>query len=57
MADPIEKFLAKVSLKERLILSTMIELILAGKKAGSDIKRLAGSDYVFRVRKGKYRIV
>ncbi len=57
MADPIEKFLAKVSVKDRLILATMIELILAGKKAGPDIKKLAGSDYVFRVRKGKYRIV
>ncbi len=57
MADPIEKFLTKVSTKERLILSTMIELILAGKKAGPDIKKLTGSDYVFRVRKGKYRIV
>lgn len=57
MAGPIEKFLSKVSKKDRAILSELIKRISSGDLAALDVKKLAGSDRLFRVRKGAFRIV
>lgn len=55
--DELEKFLAKVSPKERKVLVATIEKIIIQDFLGLDIKKLAGEDNVFRVKKGVFRII
>lgn len=57
MSDPIAKFLAKVTEKEKIILSVIIWNILSDKLEGLNAKKLVGSKDIFRVRKGKFRII
>ena len=55
--DKIEKFLRKLSPKEREVAEETIALILAGDTNKLDVKKLRGYTDVFRVRKGKLRII
>ena len=55
--NKIEKFLKKLSRKERLIIEKCIGDISSGKVSHLDVKRLVGREDVFRVRKGNIRIV
>jgi len=57
MSDPIQKFLSKVSTKERVILAGIIKKIISGDTGGLQIKKLVGSKDFFRVRKGDFRII
>ena len=57
MSDAIEKFLAKTSEKDRAVLREIIEKIILNKLDGFQIKKLHGSENIYRVRKGKFRIV
>lgn len=53
----IEKFLKKLSDKERKEIKKTIESILSDKRKNIDIKRLKGIADVYRVRKGSIRII
>ncbi len=57
MVDQTQKFLDKMSPKQRAEIIRIGDLILAGKLAGLDILKLKGSDDLFRVRKGNIRII
>lgn len=53
----LKKLLSRFSRKERVILETLIEKILSSDWHGLDIKKLQGFSDIFRLRKGKLRIV
>lgn len=57
MADKIKKLLAKLSSKEREIVKLLILRVKLNDIEGLDIKRLKGHSDLFRVRKGRLRIV
>ena len=55
--DKIEKELSKLSLKEKENLKSILVKIKSGNLAGLDVKKLKGSNNLFRVRKGNMRII
>jgi len=55
--DKIEKALASLSEKSRKEIKALIRLVEAGKTKALDLKKLKGREDVFRVRKGKWRII
>lgn len=57
MADKIKKLLSKLSPKERDIVKLLIMRIKLDDTEGLDIKQLKGRTDLFRVRKGRLRIV
>lgn len=57
MADKIKKLLAKLSPKERDVIKLLILRIKLDDIEGLDIKRLKGHADLFRVRKGRIRIL
>jgi mRNA-degrading endonuclease RelE of RelBE toxin-antitoxin system len=57
MTDRIEKALDRLSGKERKALEEILGRIKRGNFAGLDMKKLAGRDDIFRVRKGSMRIL
>lgn len=57
MADKIKKILDKLKSSERAQVKLLMMRIEAGDLDGMDIKRLTGSDTLFRVRKGSLRII
>lgn len=57
MADAITKFIARLSKNEKILITELLEKIITGKAVGLQIKKLVGSADIFRVRKGKFRII
>lgn len=57
MADKIKKLLAKLSPKEREVVKLLIMRLRLDDFEGLDIKQLKGHLDLFRVRKGRLRIV
>ncbi len=57
MTDKIAKILAKLTPKERELVKLLILRIKLDDTDGLDIKQLKGHSHVFRVRKGRLRIV
>lgn len=57
MADKIKKLLGKLSPKEREIVKLLIMRVKLDDIEGLDIKQLKGHSDLFRVRKGRIRIV
>ena len=55
--NKIEKFLKKLSKKERLNIEKCIKDILNNNTSRLDIKKLVGRQDIFRVRKGDIRII
>ncbi|OGJ47831.1 hypothetical protein A2344_01555 [Candidatus Peregrinibacteria bacterium RIFOXYB12_FULL_41_12] len=55
--DKIEKFLAKLTLKEREIVSDLILRAISGDLDGCDVKKLKGFGRLYRIRKGKIRVI
>ena len=55
--DKISKALKKLTAKERSELKIILTRIKSGKFDGFDIKKLKGEDNIFRIRKGKLRII
>ncbi len=53
----IRKLLSKFSKEERLVLESLINTILSLNWCNLDIKKLKGYPNIFRVRKGKLRII
>lgn len=55
--DEIEKALRKLAEGQRQDFLRLMYRIASGDLAHLDVKKLKGRDDVFRVRKGKYRII
>jgi mRNA-degrading endonuclease RelE of RelBE toxin-antitoxin system len=55
--DKIEKELSKLSPKEKENLKFILNKIKSGNFSGLDVKKLKGSNNLFRVRKGSMRII
>jgi mRNA-degrading endonuclease RelE of RelBE toxin-antitoxin system len=55
--DKISKFLQKLSLSERKLWLKILSDVMAQKFGGYDIKPLKGYAGVFRLRKGRIRLV
>ena len=55
--DKIDKFLNKLATKQREEINETVEKILKRDFNGLDFKKLQGENKLFRVRKGKIRIV
>ena len=53
----LKKLLSKFAKKDREILEFLIEKIISLDWDGLDIKKLQGYDDIFRLRKGKIRII
>lgn len=57
MTDKLTKQLAKLSTKERAIVKTMLLQLKTGDILGLQISRLKGHEDIFRLRKGRLRII
>jgi len=57
MADKIEKALKKLTDKERKVVKNILTKIQKEKTKDLDVKKLRGRDDIFRIRKGKIRII
>jgi len=55
--DQINKFLSKISKEQALIVLEILNNLKIGNTKNYDIKKLKGFDNLFRLRKGKIRIV
>jgi mRNA-degrading endonuclease RelE of RelBE toxin-antitoxin system len=55
--DKIQKFLRSLTKRERNFLAQILQDIREGKWQGYDVKLLKGHKGIFRLRKGKIRIV
>ena len=55
--DKIEKFLARLSPREREALRLLLVRLSRGEYKGLDIKKLKGRSDIFRIRKGDIRII
>lgn len=55
--DKITKFLLKLSVKERSVLMVIMEKILSWNIKWFDEKKLKWEEYLYRIRKGKIRII
>lgn len=55
--DKISKVLEKLTEKEREIVKHILSSLLKGENKGFDIKKLKGREDIFRVRKGKLRVI
>ena len=53
----LKKLLSKLSREDRLILEHLIDRIISLNWANLDIKKLKGYRDIFRLRKGKLRII
>lgn len=57
MVDRMQKVLNRMSDKEKTELLAIVEEIESGTDGGYDIKKLKGYKDIYRVRKGKFRIL
>jgi len=57
MTNRIEKVLALLSAKEKRAVKEVIERILRGETLGLQLTKLVGSESIYRVRKGRIRII
>ena len=57
MTDKIDKELAKLTAKERMLVKTILMQLKCGDARGLQTAKLKGHEGVFRVRKGRLRII
>lgn len=57
MVDRIRKSLGKLTPKERKVFMALLERIVSGRLSGLDVRKLHGTDDIYRVRKGAYRVI
>lgn len=55
--DYLEKFLRKLTTKERQLVKDVLLRLLVGNLQGLDLKKLKGTEDIFRARKGILRII
>lgn len=57
MTDKITKQLTKLNIKERELVKTLLLQLKDGNTTGLNITRLKGHEDIFRLRKGRLRII
>lgn len=57
MTDRIEKFLAKLNKKESETYRDIVKAILSNNFDMYDVKKMSGYSNIFRIRKGRLRII
>ena len=57
MTDKIDKALEKLSEKEKTKLKELLSSLKKGVLLNIDVKKLKGRDDIFRIRKGKIRVI
>lgn len=57
MVDKIQKALDKISTKERALIKEILLRIKNNRLTGLDVKKLKGYESIYRIRKGKMRIL
>ncbi len=57
MSDKIEKFLKKLTSKEREVILSLLASLQKSDFENLDIKKLAGLQNIWRIRKGDVRII
>ncbi len=57
MSDAITKFLTKLSKSEKAVIDATLEKIKLNDFKGLEVKKLTGHKDIFRIRKGKFRII
>lgn len=57
MTDKITKALNKLSNQEKKLIKAVLEDLLVGNYRRYDLKKLKGREDIYRVRKGKIRII
>jgi mRNA-degrading endonuclease RelE of RelBE toxin-antitoxin system len=55
--DKIDKAIQKLTNKEKRWIKEVVKALRSGRFDNLDIKKLKGEDDIFRVRKGKVRII
>jgi mRNA-degrading endonuclease RelE of RelBE toxin-antitoxin system len=55
--DKIEKAIKKLTEKERKLIKETVKALRAGRFNNLDIKKLKGAEGIFRVKKGKVRVI
>ena len=55
--NKLDKFILKLDKKNRLILEKVIYLIVSGSLSLLDLKKLKGSENMYRIRVGKIRLI
>ena len=55
--DKIEKALRQLTNRERSEITALLSKLKSKKYQGLDIKKLKGSDVIYRIRKGSLRII
>lgn len=55
--DKIKKFLKRISTEEEKMIRSIVDKILARDFVGLDCKKLSGHKGVYRIKKGRMRIV
>jgi len=55
--DKIEKIFRKFSEKEKKVIKEILKIIESQELENLDVKKLKGREDIFRVRKGKIRII
>ena len=57
MTSKIEKFIARLDKKERLLVKSLLEKLIIRDLVGLDIKKLLGQQELYRLKKGSLRII
>lgn len=55
--DRIEKALQKLTDRERAEVAKLLSRLKSGKFQGLDVKKLKGNSDIYRIRKGKLRVI
>ena len=57
MSDNVTKFVRKLTPKQREVIEELLLRVKSGDLAGLDVKKMKGEGGLYRVRKGKVRLV
>ena len=57
MVDKIQKFINRLSYREKELINHLLVEIKNNRLVGLDIKKLKGRDDIYRARKGRVRII
>ena len=55
--NKLQKFLSKLNPEERIVANELIDKIISNNSVGLNVKKLKGSDNLYRIRKGDLRLI
>jgi len=55
--NKLQKFLSKLNPEERIVANELIDKIISNNTVGLNVKKLKGSDNLYRIRKGDLRLI